>query len=293
MTEKVQMFIIFFSELLTEFNIMKTISIDPDTCSKCGTCIQICALGLIMKGKGNMPFMPDEVGAFCTKCGNCEAFCPEGAILPEYDTRYPTLSEEDTQGVTAGSLGLYMRQRRSVRNYQDKMVDRETIEDILDIVRYSPSGMNNQPVNWLIVHDPAKVRKLASITIDWMRSIRDSDAEHPLKPIIPSLISAYESGKDPICRGAPHVAVAHAAANPMAYTDSLIALSWFELAAPAFGLGACWAGFLKIAASSCQALRDELGLPEGHEVQYAMMFGYPKYKVYGIPGREPARITWK
>jgi nitroreductase/NAD-dependent dihydropyrimidine dehydrogenase PreA subunit len=288
------MFIIFFSELLTEFNIMKTISIDPDTCSTCGTCIQICALGLIMKGKGNMPFMPDEVGAFCTKCGNCEAFCPEGAILPEYDTRYPTLSEEDTQGITAGSLGLYMRQRRSVRNYQDKMVDRETIEDILDIVRYSPSGMNNQPVNWLIVHDPAKVRKLTSITIDWMRSIRDSDTEHPLKPILPSLVSAYESGKDPICRGAPHVAVAHAAsANPMAYTDSLIAMSWLELAAPAFGLGACWAGFLKIAASSCQALLDELGLPEGHEVQYAMMFGYPEYKVYGIPGREPARITWK
>lgn len=273
---------------------MSTILIDPDTCSKCGTCLQICPMGLILKGEDRMPFMPDEVGAFCSKCGNCEAFCPEGAIYPEYNTRYPEISEEVKPGITPGALGIYMRQRRSVRNYLSKMADRETIEEMLDIVRYSPSGMNNQPVHWLIIHDPEEVRKLARITIDWMRSVLESDAQHPLKPMIPSLIASYESGRDPICRGAPHVAVAHApAANPMAFTDSIIALTWFELAAPAFGLGACWAGFLKIAASASQELKDELGLPEGHEVQYAMMFGYPKYKVYSIPGREPARITWK
>ncbi|MDK2832969.1 MAG: hypothetical protein PWR29_730 [Methanolobus sp.] len=273
---------------------MSTILIDPDTCSKCGTCLHICPLGLILKGEDSTPFMPDEVGAFCSKCGNCEAFCPEGAIYPEYSTRYPEISEDVKQGITPGALGIYMRQRRSVRNYQVKLVDRETIEEILDIVRYSPSGMNNQPVHWLIIHDPAEVHKLTRITIDWMRNVLASDALHPLKPVIPSLIAAYESGKDPICRGAPHVAIAHApAANPMAFTDSIIALSWLELAAPAFGLGACWAGFLKIAASSSQELKDELGLPEGHEVQYAMMFGYPEYKVYGIPGREPARISWK
>lgn len=273
---------------------MKTISIDPVTCTKCGTCMEICPVGLIMPDSEGMPFMPDEMGAFCTKCGNCEAFCPEDAISPEFETTHSAVPRGELAAIAPGQLGIYMRRRRSIRNYEDRLVDRETIGEILDIVRYSPSGMNNQPVHWLIVHDPEEVRKLSHLTIDWMREIRDGEAMHPLKPVVPSLIEAYEAGKDPICRGSPHVAIAHATeANPMAFTDSIIALSWFELVAPAFGLGTCWAGFLKMAASEYRPLIDELGLPEGHVVQYAMMFGYPKFKVRNIPGREPARISWK
>lgn len=277
-----------------EFNSMKSISIDPQTCTNCGTCMEICPLSLIIPGSEGMPFMPDEVGAYCTKCGSCEAFCPEGAITPQFKTTHPIISEDEVHAITPGQMGVYMRQRRSIRNYKDRMADRETIEEILDIVRYSPSAINNQPVHWLIIHDPDEVRKLTRLSIEWMRKIHDSEQMHPLKPVVPSLIEAYEAGKDPICRGAPHVAIAHAAeANPMAFTDSIIALSWFELVAPAFDLGTCWAGFLKMAASEHEPLIKELDLPEGHVVQHAMMFGYPKYKVQNIPGREPARISWK
>lgn len=273
---------------------MRAIAIEPDNCTKCGTCMEICPIGLIVPNNDGMPFMPDEVGEYCTKCGNCEAFCPEGAISPQYKTTHSAITGELMSGITPGQIGIYMRQRRSIRNYTNEMVDRETVEEILDIVRYAPSGMNNQPVHWLIIHDPDEVQRLSELTIDWMRKIRDSELMHPLKPIVSGLIAAFEAGKDPICRGAPHVAIAYAAeANPMAFTDSIIALSWFELAAPAFDLGTCWAGFLKMAASEYQPLVDELGLPDDHVVEYAMMFGYPKYKVHNIPGREAARIIWK
>ncbi|TGC08508.1 nitroreductase family protein [Methanolobus halotolerans] len=273
---------------------MKTISINPRTCTQCGICIEICPTGLIIQSNEGIPVMPDEVGNFCSKCGNCEAFCPESAISPVFDTKHADTPKENIADIMPGQLGTYMQQRRSIRNYKNRKVDRALIEEMLDIVRYSPSGMNNQPVRWLVVHDPEKVRKLTRLTMDWMRDIRDGDNMHPLKPMVPALIAAYEAGKDPICRGAPHVAIAYAAeANPMAFTDSIIALSWFELAAPAFGLGACWAGFLKIAASEYQPLIQELDLPNGHVLQYSMMFGYPKYKEQNIPGREPSRITWK
>ncbi|WP_394335329.1 nitroreductase family protein [Methanolobus psychrotolerans] len=36
--------------------------------------------------------------------------------------------------------------RRYISNYTDEIVDKKTIEHILDIVRYVPSGVNNQPV---------------------------------------------------------------------------------------------------------------------------------------------------
>lgn len=267
---------------------------DQEMCTRCGICTEICPIGIILQDAQNMPYIPDNMGSACTKCGSCEAFCPEGAISPLFETEYSFIGDAVLPDITPEQLGIYMRERRSIRNYLDTVVNRSTIECILDIVRFSPSGVNNQPVHWLIVHDPEKVQDLTRLTIDWMREVVSSATPNPMEPIMQGLIAAYENGKDPICRGAPHVAIAHALEdNPMAYTDSIIALSWFELAAPAFGLGACWAGFLKMAATSYKPVIDELGLPEGHVVQYAMMFGYPKYEVYNIPGRLPSRITWK
>ncbi len=32
--------------------------------------------------------------------------------------------------------------------------------------------------------------------------------------------------------------------NPMASVDAIIALTHFDIAAPAFGIGTCWAGFV-------------------------------------------------
>ncbi|KXS41308.1 MAG: nitroreductase, partial [Methanolobus sp. T82-4] len=91
--------------------------------------MEICPLSLIIPGSEGMPFMPDEVGAYCTKCGSCEAFCPEGAITPQFKTTHPIIFEKNVHGITPGQMGIYMRQRRSIRNYKDRMIDRETIEE--------------------------------------------------------------------------------------------------------------------------------------------------------------------
>jgi len=63
--------------------------------------------------------------------------------------------------------------------------------------------------------------------------------------------------------------------------------------APFFGLGTCWAGLLHIAATEYQPLKEVLGIPEGHVLQYPMFFGYPKYKYRKIPGRKKADVIWK
>jgi nitroreductase len=146
----------------------------------------------------------------------------------------------------------------------------------------------------MIIHDKEKVRNITSMTIEWMKKVVSGEIEHPLKQVIPGIIRSYEKGNDPICRGAPHLAIAHA--NEMmgtAKVDSLIAMSWFDIVAPSFGLGTCWAGFVSIAANEYKPLLDELELPEGHSFQYAIMFGHPVYKVNSIPGRDPAKLTWK
>jgi hypothetical protein len=47
-----------------------------------------------------------------------------------------------------------------------------------------------------------------------------------------------------------------------------------------------------MAASSYEPLQKELGIPAGRKFAYAMMFGNPQYKIYGIPRRKMLAVSW-
>ncbi|RPJ53301.1 MAG: 4Fe-4S dicluster domain-containing protein [Methanobacteriota archaeon] len=267
---------------------MNGIVVDRDLCTRCGTCSTVCPSRIISAaGTADIPHVPIEAAARCNRCGHCEAFCPTGALSAG--------SDEGTGGAAAGGidsdlLGRYIKSRRSVRHYTSDPVDRETIEEILDIARYAPSGMNLQPVQWLVVDDAGRVHEIARFTVDWMRSLAASG--HPLGTYGAPLIAAWDAGIDRICLGAPHLLIAHIPAGPTGPTDAAIAMTHVDIVAPAFGVGTCWAGFVSMAAQTWKPLKDALPLPAGRTVAYAMMFGYPRYAVHRIPPRKAARISW-
>jgi hypothetical protein len=74
-------------------------------------------------------------------------------------------------------------------------------------------------VDWIVVHDPEKVKKIAALTIEWMNTLAGSN--HPMSGYIPVLLEAWESGRDVVCRGAPHLLVATIPeGNTIAQTDA-------------------------------------------------------------------------
>ena len=54
--------------------------------------------------------------------------------------------------------------RQSVRKYQDKPVEKEKIEKIIEAVRLAPSASNSQPWKLIIVDDPDLKEKIANAT---------------------------------------------------------------------------------------------------------------------------------
>ena len=101
-------------------------------------------------------------------------------------------------------------------------------------------------------------------------------------------------GRDVICRDAPHLIIPHVPEdNPLDQVNAIIALTHFDIAAPAFGIGTCWAGFVAGASREYPPLKKLLNLPEERIAAYAMMFGYPQCDVHGIPRRNPKQVTWQ
>jgi len=270
------------------------IAVDRKLCTFCGICSDICAMGIITpadKDADRLPSFSEERAGFCIKCGHCEAFCPSGALLLNFRPDEKIMLSEGAGDISTREIARYLQKRRSIRNFSADPVSRDRILQILDIARYAASGGNGQPVQWLIVHDSEKVKRIAALTIEWMKGLRNTN--HPMSGYVPVLISAWEEGRDMICRGAPHLLFAHIPENnPVASIDAIIALTHFDVAAPAFGVGTCWAGFVAMAATFFEPLKKELGLPDGQKIAYAMMFGHPKYKIHAIPRRNPLHVKW-
>lgn len=276
---------------------MPELSINSQICTRCGMCVTACPIGIVRLADGEYPTYVAEGASRCILCGHCYAACPTGALVvsdERLDPNIQPLCEADDARIEPEKLGAYLRMRRSIRSYREEPVERPVIEHLMDIVRYAPSSSNSQAVRWLVIYDTGEVRRLTGFAVDWMRSMVSSKSPLTSYFSFEDIIRAWDNGDDPICRMAPHLVVAYAHRDAVAAkTDAIIALSHLDIAAPAFGLGTCWAGFFQMAAAQWEPLRVGLNLPPEHLSIYTMMLGYPLFHYLRPPKRKPVDITWR
>ncbi len=273
---------------------MALFTADPSRCARDGACVAECPVRIVdLQPADPAPSVPAEAEEFCRHCGHCVAVCPHGAIVCG-DMRPDQMDAAPVEWpLGPEEAGRVLRARRSVRTYTAQAVERATLGTLIDVARFAPSGSNRQPVHWLVVHNGAEVRRLAGFVVDWMRAGLAAQAPAAQRNTR-RFLGLWDAGTDVICRGAPHLVVATAAADPPASaTDCIIAMTYLEIAAPAFGLGACWAGFFMAAARQWAPLRQALDLPADHVPYGAMMLGYPRYRYHRLPLRNAPRVTWQ
>lgn len=262
---------------------MKLIEIDGAQCRKDQLCVIECPFDCLVEGEDGVPFFDSAKEQFCMKCGHCVAICPTAAVKLEGVSagecepgqRYPLLSPVE--------MAALFKNRRSVRIYRDKPLARETMAELLDMVRWAPTAKNGQPVEWLMVDDRAKIAEIAGLVIEWLRGLN----------IQPEVVAAWDGGEDIILRRAPLLAIAHAPRKGIKpVEDCCIALTSLELAATAYGIGSFWAGYFMTAAQNSPPLQQLLGLPEGNQVYAALGMGYPRLRYQRIPARREAAVRW-
>jgi len=272
---------------------MALIQVDTSKCDKDGICVAVCPLHILALDPDTGPIVQKGMAQHCIACGHCVAACPHGALdnvrnplaqhapLPDY----PVIDAETAQ--------RFLRSRRSIRCYREETVARELLENLLQIIRYAPSGHNSQGLACVVVGGPDRLRQLCDVVVKWMRGVITAQPELANTLHLPAIVSAYENGADYILRGAPHVIFTTAdKSSRTAPATTFLALEYLELYATSLGLGTCWGGYVMVCASQSPALASLLHLPDDRTITGAMMVGYPKYVYHRLPERNPLPITW-
>jgi len=139
--------------------------------------------------------------------------------------------------------------RQSVRAYEDRPVEPEKLQRILEAARLAPSAKNLQEWRFIVVQD-SELRR---------RMIEAANGQSFVGQA-PVVIAACAEGTDyTMPCGLPCYAI-----------DVAIALDHLSLAAVEEGLGTCWIG-----AFDQQKVKKLLGIPEEICVVELMPLGYP------------------
>ena len=244
------------------------LKINVELCSGCGLCKSVC-----IRDNIEIDDIARELENNCFECGHCMAICPEGAInLIKYDNQTDRIKEYDSKEIPVGydDLLQFLKQRRSIRWFKNKKIDKDTFDKIFEGAYYSPSAQNNQDVEFVVldekldevmdcVYDIIKVKEDEFFRIkefgDYLKD-KSSKKFHPLLWGGNQLILTFSSDK----------------------TSAVIANTRLELLAYSLGLGGFYSLFIL---KSDEINHEKLmkffpEIDKSKHMYSAFIIGYPK-----------------
>ena len=154
-----------------------------------------------------------------------------------------------------------IQHRRSVRNFQEKSIEDEKLNEILEAARLAPSGNNRQPWFFIVIKDGLIKNEVAVATNNqaWIASA-------------PVVIVAVAD----LCARSQDYAGLYVDEETNSFDvkrivrDTTIAVTHILLEVDNQGLGACWCG-----AFTQETIRPVLNIPDDKFVLAVIPVGYP------------------
>lgn len=226
------------------------IEVNKERCVGCGACVRVCPTALLRMKENK----PKAVHKLCMKCGHCQGVCPTDAILFKNQVGTPRVVENKVEFTQLQNL---IESNRSIRFYQDKLVEEEQIKTILRVLDYSASAKNNQLVEWIVVSGKEKVQEIS----DLVTTNLPPDHE---------VLTTIKHIRNPITCSAPHLLIAYTNEKAVkGYDDCVIKTTLATMLMHTEGIGSCFLGYLARFINAIPDVKAYLGLKDNETVYSA------------------------
>ena len=279
------------------------IQIDPEVCDGCGQCVIVCPSETIsIKNK-----TAKVTGNESLMCGHCIAACPKEAISlkeSEFDNiNFDTFAYENKWmkhgEFNTSDLVRLMLSRRSCRNFKNKNIEKNILEDLIKIGTTAPSGSNCQNWTFTIIPTKKEVVQLAEKVGLFFRKLNKLSENTFLRKgmalmgkkklefyyknhyeSVKESIERYETEKiDRLFHGATAIImVGGSKKSTCPSEDALLATQNILLGAHTMGLGTCLIGFAVNAIANDPTLKSDLGIQKDEKTYSVIALGYPSEK---------------
>lgn len=289
------------------------VNINYSKCNNCGLCVEVCKdLTLLMKDEKVIVNSKPLFG--CIGCGQCVAVCPSDAIT----INGRTLTMEDftqlpskEQRADFQSLYSLLLSRRSVRDFKDKEIPQEVVNEIINGSSTAPMGIPPSDVEVIVLHGKEKVKMFSDDIIGlfstmhkfvnkntlWLLRpfMKKSDYQVFSSFIIPMIdffIMKNNEGEDWLLYSAP-LAMYFYNSSYSDPADAYIAATYAMLAGESLGLSSCMIGSISpFLEHSGKKIKAKYGLDKNSKQGIFIIFGYPKYKYQKAIKRSFSKVVF-
>lgn len=177
-----------------------------------------------------------------------------------------------------------IKERRSVRNFENKDIEKEILKEIIQAGKFAPSALNRQPWKFILITNKDFIQDLSQNVKKELKKIlkkrfikKFSIRELKDKDILKHIYLFAFSKEDVIFFNAPALIII-TTENKLFYDQSCACCAEnIMLAAHSLGLGSCWIGFASILGFKKDIIK-KIGVPDNYHISAAIALGYPKTK---------------
>lgn len=181
-------------------------------------------------------------------------------------------------------------QRRAVRQYMPRKLEKATIQELLDAAVHAPTAMHGEPWGFVVIQNTERLRSYSDRGKAML--LADHDAVSRIRSAEPNALTLLADPAFNIFYDASTlIVVCRKVSGLLADADCWLAAENLMLAATAKGLGTCCIGFA-IGILNFADVKRELGIPEAGAAVAPIIVGVPKAIPAPTSRKAPDILSW-